>query len=227
MTEAAMIFAAGFGTRMGDLTRSRPKPLIPVAGVPLLDRAIGLVRNASIPRIVVNTHYLAGQIENHLAKTGIAISREMPDILDTGGGLRAALPLLSTDVVFTINPDVLWFGPNPLDMLRDAWNPDKMDALLMTVPLPQTHGRGGGGDFALASDGKIRRGGELVYGGAQILNTRGLSDIPDRAFSLNLLWDRMNQTGRLHLATYPGEWCDVGKPENIAEAEALLARHDV
>lgn len=222
MTQAVMIFAAGFGTRMGELTRDRPKPMIPVAGKMLIDHAIDLAAEAGITRVVANTHYLADQLHSHLAPKGVLISHEDPDILDTGGGLRAALPLLDTETVFTLNPDVLWLGPNPLTLLRTAWDPDQMDGLLMCVPLGRTHGRQGAGDFGIDETGHVIRGGDLVYGGAQILKTQGLKDIHQAAFSLNLLWDQMNAAGRLHLASYPGAWCDVGTPQGIPLAEALL-----
>ena len=217
-----MIFAAGFGTRMGQLTRTRPKPLIPVGGTALIDRALDLVRKAGIPRMVVNIHHLADQMAAHLDQTGVLLSHETPEILDTGGGLRAALPLLDTDPVFTLNPDVIWIGPNPLELLRTLWDPAQMDALLMCTPIDRTHGRVGGGDFGLSPEGRPTRGGGLVYGGAQIIKTGDLQNVPETVFSLNLLWDRMNSAGHLALAEYPGHWCDVGRPENIALAETLL-----
>lgn len=217
-----MIFAAGFGTRMGALTADQPKPMIRVAGKPLIDHALGYAEDAGIPRVVVNTHYLSEKLHAHLKPKGVLISHETDQILDTGGGLRAALPLLETDPVFTLNPDALWLGPNPLSLLRAHWDPQSMDALLLCTPLSQTYGRAGGGDFTLNPDGHITRGGDLVYGGAQIIKTSGLHDIGDQVFSLNVLWNRMNNVGRLHLAEYPGHWCDVGTPEGIPLAESLL-----
>ena len=222
-----MIFAAGFGTRMGDLTASTPKPLIRVSGKPLIDHALGYVEEAGISRIVVNTHYLAAQLHTHLQPHQIHIAHEKDQILDTGGGLRAALPLLQTDPVFTLNPDVLWLGPNPLSYLRDKWDPDQMDALLLCTPLARTHGRKGGGDFGLDEDGHIKRPGDLVYGGAQIVKTGSLESVGEPVFSMNVIWDQMNQAGRLHLAEYPGQWCDIGTPEGIPLAEALLERDGV
>jgi len=222
-----MIFAAGFGTRMGALTQSTPKPMIPVSGKPLIDHALGYVAGAGIEKVVVNTHYLAEQLHDHLKPKGIQVSHETPQILDTGGGLRAALPLLETEIVFTLNPDVLWLGRNPLALLRGQWNPDTMDALLLCTPLSRTHGRQGGGDFHVATDGQILRPGDLVYGGAQILKTDRLHDINEDVFSLNVIWDQMNDAGRLHLAEYPSEWCDVGTPEGIPLAEQLLERQRV
>ena len=128
-----MLFAAGFGTRMGELTRSRPKPLIPVAGRALLDHALDLAAGAGLSRQVVNAHYLAEQVVAHLDGRGIPVAVETPEILDTGGGLRAALPLLGPGPVFTLNTDAVWTGPNPLVTLAGAWDPARMDALLLLM----------------------------------------------------------------------------------------------
>jgi len=224
---AVMLFAAGFGTRMGALTADRPKPLIEISGRAMLDRALDLARAVAPDRIVVNTHYKAGMIADHLAGQEVALSPETPDILDTGGGLRAALPLLGTAPVYTLNPDAIWAGPNPLALLRDAWRPDEMDALLLCLPPERAHGRSGPDDFTADARGRIARGPGLVYGGAQIIRTEALAEIPERAFSLNRLWDAMIAQGRAHALTYPGQWCDVGHPGGIALAENLLERADV
>ena len=221
MPDAVMLFAAGFGTRMGALTRAQPKPLIPVGGRALIDHALDLTQKFGPLRRVVNTHYRAEQVAAHLAGSDIQISDEQPDILDTGGGLRAALPLMGAAPVFTLNTDAIWDGPNPLCLLAERWDPARMDALLLCVPLERALGRKGGGDFRL-DDGRLRRGGDLVYTGAQILRTDGLADFPQKAFSLNLCWTRMQEQGRLFGLTYPGRWCDVGHPEGIALAESLL-----
>lgn len=221
MPDAVMLFAAGFGTRMGALTRDRPKPLIEVAGKPLLDHALALT--AQVPRRVVNAHYHADQIQRHLRDTGVAVSVEEPEILDTGGGLRNALPLLGPGPVYTLNTDAIWAGPNPLDLLAGQWDPDRMDALLLCVPLSQAVGRKGGGDFALQPDGQLSRGGDLVYTGAQIVKTDRLNRAGGKAFSLNVLWNEMAGEERLFGTAYPGRWCDVGHPEGITLAEAMLA----
>lgn len=218
-----MLFAAGFGTRMGDLTRSRPKPLIKVAGRPLVDHALDLARAVEPPRIVANTHYLAPMLAKHLEPQGVILSDEQPDILDTGGGLRQAGPMLASDTVFTMNTDAIWSGPNPLALLAEHWNPDRMDALLICVPVSQTVGYLGQGDFSCDDEGRLQRGAGLVYGGAQIVRPDGLAEIPERSFSLNLLWNRIGAQGRLFGLTYPGRWCDVGHPGGITLAEELLA----
>ncbi|WP_298851430.1 nucleotidyltransferase family protein [uncultured Ruegeria sp.] len=219
---AVMLFAAGFGTRMGALTKDQPKPLIEVSGRPLIDYALDLVEDIDPVRTVANLHYHAHQLETHLSPKGVTVSREEPEILETGGGLRAALPLLATNPVFTLNTDAIWSGPNPLSLLQKAWDPTRMDALLMCVPTAQTVGHAGEGDFTADQDGRITRGPGLVYGGAQILKTDGLHAFSQTAFSLNLLWNQMRDQGRLFAVEYPGRWCDVGRPEGIALAEGLL-----
>ncbi|WP_164661523.1 nucleotidyltransferase family protein [Tropicibacter sp. Alg240-R139] len=225
MTQAphtAMLFAAGFGTRMKHLTKDRPKPMIPVAGRPLVDHTIDLARNAGIETLVANLHYLPEMLADHLTPKGVKLSWELPDILETGGGLKAALPLLGDDPVITMNTDAIWSGPNPVSQLLQAWNADTMDALLMCVPAPQALGHSGGGDFTLNAQGKLSRGGSLTYGGIQILKTDLLETIDQSAFSLNMLWDRMHDQRRLHGLSYPGRWCDVGHPDGIALAEGLI-----
>ncbi|MGR3617156.1 MAG: nucleotidyltransferase family protein [Paracoccaceae bacterium] len=227
MTLPLMIFAAGFGTRMGALTKTQPKPLIAVGGQALLDHTLNMARAVTPARIVVNTHYLADQIADHLADSDVIISNEQPTILDTGGGLRKALPLLNNETVLTSNSDAIWSGVNPMQFALDHWQPDKMDALLVCVPLAQTRGRQGAGDFSTDADGRISRGGDLVYGGVQVLKTERLSQIKEDVFSLNLLWNQMQAEGRLFAVEYPGLWCDVGHPEGIDVAKKLNRSVDV
>lgn len=218
---SAMIFAAGLGTRMGDLTRDTPKPMLHLAGRPMIDHAVDLVRGAGIARIVANTHYLAPRIEPHLHALGVTVLREEPDILETGGGLKAALPRLDGDPVVTFNPDAAWTGPNPIRALLDHWRPE-MQALLLLVPLSRARTNRTDGDFTI--DGcRITRGGNFLYTGAQILRTDRLAEIPDRAFSLNRYWDLLGQTSPLHGVVHDGGWCDIGTPEGLAEAETMLA----
>lgn len=217
-----MLFAAGFGTRMGALTANRPKPLIEVGGRALIDHALDLVTEYGPPRTVVNLHYLADRITAHLAGRDILFAHEAPEILETGGGLRAAQPLLGPGAVFTMNTDAVWRGPNPLCHLSAQWRPDKMDALLLCVPPERAVGHAGPGDFRIAPDGRAARGPGLIYSGVQILNADLLQEIDATAFSLNVVWDRMLRAGRVSAAAYPGRWCDVGRPEGIAQAEAML-----
>jgi N-acetyl-alpha-D-muramate 1-phosphate uridylyltransferase len=228
---ALMLFAAGLGTRMGNLVANCPKPLLQVGGRTLIDRALDLADQASITRKVVNLHYLGDQIATHLApRKDISLSWERDQILETGGGLRAALPLLGDGPVFTLNPDVVWAGPNPLTHLRNAWNSETMDGLLLLLPMSSVKGRDGRADFLLGPDGRIARAGSTgqhLYIGAQIIRTERLADIPDAVFSLNRLWDMMIADRRAYGLIYPGEWCDVGTPQGLTEAAAMLANANV
>ncbi len=214
-----MIFAAGLGTRMGLLTQSRPKPLIEVLGRPLIDHTLQIAEEAGLGNIVINTHYLHEMMARHLEGRSIRISHEATHLLETGGGLRHALPLLGQGPVFTINSDALWDGENPLTALKAAWDPRRMDALLMLVPRSQAIGHKGRGDFLPDEDGRLARGPGLVYSGAQITKTDLLATIPEARFSLNLIWDRMLAKGRLFGLEYRGRWCDVGHPEALEIAE--------
>ena len=214
-----MIFAAGLGTRMGALTASRPKPLLPVAGRAMIDHALDMAAEAGVERIVVNTHYLADQMSDHLSGRGVAISHE-PEILETGGGLRAALPHLGPGPVAVLNSDAIWTGRNPLTQLAEVWQGARMEALLLLRQQPMA-------DFRLDSAGRIDRGhgGEdHLYLGACIFAPDRLADVPEAKFSLNRPWDAMIAAGTAYGVVHQGGWCDVGRPDGIAEAERLL--HD-
>ncbi len=224
---ALMLFAAGFGTRMGALTATRPKPLIKVAGKPLIGHALDLAQAAGADPIVVNLHYLGEQLAAHLAGHQVQLSWERDTILETGGGLRQALPLLGADPVLTLNSDAIWTGGNPIDQLDAAWHGPAMSALLMLLPHEAALGHGARADFAMDTAGRIRRhpGDDtpgFIYLGVQVIRTEGLAMIPDRVFSLNLLWDLMIAEGRAFGLVHQGGWCDVGRPESIAVAEAML-----
>jgi N-acetyl-alpha-D-muramate 1-phosphate uridylyltransferase len=226
-----MIFAAGFGTRMGALTADLPKPLIRVADKPLVDHALGVAKAAGVPRIVVNTHYRADQMAAHLAGRKVTISHEREQILETGGGLKAALPLLGRGPVAILNSDGIWTGANPLLQLAAAWDGARMEALLLLLPLEKTVAHGPKGDFRLDAQGRLSRGAggeDHVYIGAQIINPARVAATPDAAFSLNRTWTGMIAAGTAYGLIHDGAWCDVGQPEGIAEAERLLhsARHD-
>ncbi|MEL6883320.1 MAG: nucleotidyltransferase family protein [Pseudomonadota bacterium] len=222
-----MLFAAGFGTRMRPLTDNCPKPLIQVAGRALIDHALDMARSAGITRIVANLHYLPDQIEAHLTGTKVVTVREEPEILETGGGLRNALPQLGSDTVLTLNTDAIWEGPNPITALLAQWSPDRMDALLTCVPVANTGGYTGTGDFSVATDGRLTRGPGYVYGGLQIMKTDRLRTLPDAAFSLNVVWNEMASDKRLFGCAYDGQWCDVGNPGGIVQAEMMMKKTDV
>lgn len=219
-----MLFAAGFGTRMGALTKDRPKPLIPVGGKALLDHALDLCTADLVTRRVINLHYRGQQIAQHLAGCDVTLSAEDP-ILETGGGLRAALPLLDGNPVMVLNTDAVWTGQNPLAELARAWDDTRMDALLLVSTLQSATGHKGTGDFLMDAEGRLTRAKGapgVVYLGAQILRTDRLAAVPQPVFSLNLLWDQMIAEGRAFGLVHQGGWCDVGQPESIPLAEALL-----
>lgn len=222
MTLPVMILAAGFGTRMGALIADRPKPLIEVAGRALLDHARTAAAVGGGP-IAVNAHYRADQIAAHLAGTDVHILHETPDILDSGGGVRNALGVLGDGPFATLNSDNVWAGPEPLEVLRHSWDPDRMDALLLLVPEDRAVGRQEGGDFARGVDGALRpdKSGE-VYTGAQILGQGVVSRWPEGVFSMWEIWRAALAEGRLFGCVYPGLWADVGHPAGIALAEAML-----
>lgn len=215
-----MVFAAGLGRRMGALTRDRPKPLIEVAGRALIDGALDLAADAGAAPVVVNAHHHAALLRAHLRGRDVLIADESDRLLETGGGLRAALPLLGPGPVWTLNCDAAWTGPNPLLALDAAWGAG-MEALLLLVPCDRATGHAGG-DFDMGPDGRLARGARFVYTGAQILRTEGLATIPEDVFSLNLLWTAAAARGGLHGLVHAGGWCDVGHPGAIALAEAML-----
>ena len=220
-----MIFAAGFGTRMGALTKSVPKPLIPVAGKPLIEHALSVARSAGVGKIVVNLHYLGDQIAVHLAGQDIALSWERGEILETGGGLRAALPLLGDGPVLLLNSDAVWTGENPLTQLLAAWDASKMDALLLLAHRADALCHTGAGDFLIDPVGRLSRANGRaapIYLGAQILNPATLAEMPQNAFSLGLIWDKLIAQGRAYGTFHSGGWCDVGTPDGIEIAERLL-----
>jgi len=223
-----MIFAAGRGVRLGPLTEAMPKPLISVFGQTMLDRALALVDAAGISHKVINTCYLGHLIAEHLSgRQDITILREKGDALETGGGLKNARPFLGAAPVFTLNPDAIWTGANPLMQLRDLWRPEKMGALLSLVPLEQVPEQHGAGDFQMDKNGRIRRfhGGDgpvFIYTGAQIIDPGITSSVPDNRFSLNVLWDLLIAKGRLFGCVHPGGWADMGTLKGLSRAETLL-----
>lgn len=216
-----MLFAAGKGTRMAPLTDDRPKPMVEVAGRPLVDHALDLVRAAGLRRVVANTHYRPKTLEAHLAARNVRISRE-PALLDTGGGLRKALPLLGPGPVVTLNCDAVWRGGNPIADLLAAWQPGQMEALLALIHPKNAIGHPGAGDFRIDAQGRLSRGPGMIYTGAQILATDRLAAVAAPAFSLNRIWDEMAAKGRLFGVTFKGRWCDVGQPDSVRLAEAML-----
>ena len=227
----AMVLAAGLGLRMRPLTLERPKPLVELQGRTLLDRALDRLAATGVKRTVVNTHYLAEMIERHLAgREGIVLSPE-EDRLETGGGVARALPHLGEEPFFVINSDAVWRdGPVPaLARLAAAWDAARMDVLLMLQPVGRAEGYSGPGDYYCAADGALRRRDEdetapFLFAGVQILHPRIFRDLPEGPFSLNLLYDRAQDAGRLYGLQHDAEWFHVGTPEDLARTEAALAR---
>lgn len=216
----AMVFAAGRGTRMRPLTDDRPKALVQVAGRALIDHALDQV--AGLSPVVVNAHHHADLLEDHLAGRDVRVSREAV-LLETGGGLRAARALLGPGPVMTINADMAWTGPRAADTLRAAWDPARMDGLLLLVGL-ERRAEPGRWAFAMDADGRLSRADNgLDYAGAGILRADALDRIEGPVFSLREAWPPMMDAGRLFGVIHPGGWADVGRPEAIAPAEAMLA----
>tara|TARA_B100000780_G_scaffold270211_1_gene229742 strand:+ start:244 stop:903 length:660 start_codon:yes stop_codon:yes gene_type:complete len=217
-----MLFAAGFGTRMKHLTADQPKPLVKVSGKALIDHTLEIARGIAPETILANLHYLPHMLVEHLADTGVQTILETPEILETGGGLRNALPILGDAPVITMNTDTIWSGPNPVKMVLDAWNPSQMDALLVCVPVSKTVGYSGNGDFEIDANSRLLRGNSSVYGGVQIIKTDRLAAVSETAFSLNVIWNQMLKDERLFGINYTGNWCDVGHPDGIKLAEGML-----
>jgi MurNAc alpha-1-phosphate uridylyltransferase len=229
----AMIMAAGLGKRMRPLTATRPKPLIEVNGKALLDHVLEKLRVAGVRKVVVNVHYLADALEAHLSSREygleVAISDERKQLMETGGGLIKALPLIDDDPFLALNSDNLWIdGPaDTIKLLASQWDDAKMDALLLLVPQARALNNKGMGDFHMDRAGRIRRRershvAPFVFTGIQIASKRLLRDSPDGPFSTNLLWDRAIEEGRAFGAVHQGLWFDVGTPQSIPITEAAL-----
>lgn len=221
---ACMILAAGFGTRMRELTQTRPKPLIAVGGRALIDHALDIATQAGCAPIVVNAHYHADQIKAHLAGRNVIVLTETPDILDSGGGIANALPHLG-DRFFTLNSDAIFTGANPLVRLAQAWNDATMSGLMLTQERARATARQGGGDLDIDPSGHVtfaKTPQGDVYTGAQMLRAAAFAQAPKGAFSLRVIWDDLAAQKRLFAIRHGGGWADVGYPEAIAQAEALL-----
>lgn len=216
-----LFFAAGLGTRMGVMTADRPKPLIKVAGKPLIDHALDLADQANTGTKVVNLHYRGDMIKEHLSDQAILFSDESDVLLETGGGLRKALPLLGDNPVLTMNTDAVWQGPNPVQHILQAWQPN-MEALLLIVEKHNVFGHLGNGDFRIDANGHLHRAPEAIYTGLQIIRTDVLAKINETAFSMNVAWNIIAARRGLFGTTYDGQWCDVGQPTSISAAERML-----
>ena len=231
-SDTAMVMAAGLGTRMRPLTETLPKPMVRVAGKPLIDHALDRLAEAGIARAVVNVHHFPEAVEGHLSdriRPSVTISDERALLLETGGGMVKAQGQLP-DPFFCVNSDNVWID-GPRDAFRelsDAWDPAQMDALLLLVAHTGARNFAGKGDFHMDGGGRLsrRRSGRIapfVFTGIQLVAKRLLRDAPQGPFSTNVLWDRAIGEGRLYGAAFTGQWFEVGNPEAIAPTEAALA----
>jgi MurNAc alpha-1-phosphate uridylyltransferase len=229
----AMILAAGIGKRMRPITATVPKPLVEVGGRALIDYGLDRLERAGVETAVVNVHYLADLVRVHVGKRKkpkVVISDEREKLLDTGGGVAKALPLLGDEPFYVINSDSFWIeGPRPnLDWLAGGWHGDRMDALLLLASTVRSVGYHGRGDFRMDPAGRLSRRPErevapFAYAGAAILHPRLFADCPAGAFSLNRLFDRAIEADRLFGVRMDGVWLHVGTPETIGEAELSIA----
>lgn len=226
----AMILAAGRGKRMRPLTATTPKPLIEVNGRALIDHGLDRLALAGVKSCVVNVHYLADLVEVHVRRRNdmdILISDERNMLLDTGGGIKKALPLLGPDPFFQLNSDTAYWieGVKPnLEHMIDAWDASRMDALLLVAETVKAVGYNGRGDFEMAKDGGLSRRPErgvtpFAYAGAALLHPRFFEDAPDGVFSMNVLFDRAIENGRLFGVQMEGVWLHIGTPDAIRDAE--------
>jgi len=233
-SDTAMLMAAGLGKRMRPLTATTPKPLVRVAGRPLIDRALDRLEEAGVAKAVVNVHYLADAIEAHLGarqrQPAIAFSDEREHLLETGGGMvKAATDGLLPDPFFACNADSVWLdGPrNAFADLTARWDPERMDALLLVVTHARAYNFDGSGDFYMDGSGQLRRKlpgriAPFIYTGIQLVSQRLLRDAPEGKFSTNILWDRAIAEGRLFGVAFTGQWYEVGTPAHIRPTEEAL-----
>jgi MurNAc alpha-1-phosphate uridylyltransferase len=228
----AMVMAAGKGTRMQPLTDTMPKPMVPFMGRPLIDHVLDRLEEAGIEEVIVNSHHFADMLEAHVARRTsprIVLSDERAELLDTGGGAKKALPLLGDDPIITFNSDSVWDeaeGEN-LRKLIAAFDPARMDALLMIADVKHTIGFTGRGDFNMDADGRLTRRGKdesvvNMFAGVQVIKPQLFADGPSGAFSTNLIWDRLIEKGRLFGHRMLGTWMHVGTPEDLKSAETFM-----
>jgi N-acetyl-alpha-D-muramate 1-phosphate uridylyltransferase len=228
----AMLLAAGLGTRMKPLTDTKPKPLIEVGGRTLVDRVLDKLATQGVTRAVVNVHHFADQMTAHLSKRKdieIIVSDERDLLLETGGGVIKALPLLGDDPFFVVNTDVTWAtaGDTTFRRMAEAYNPETMDALLLLADMGATLGFRGQGDFYLAHDGQLVRRGDrptapYVFAGTHITRAELLRGYKPEPFSANIYWNAMGRAGRLYGTVMSPFWMHVGDPAGRDEAEARL-----
>lgn len=231
-TAQAMVLAAGFGKRMRPITDRMPKPLVPVAGKPMLDHVLDKLAAAGFGQVVVNSHYLGQMIVDHVKdrKAPEVLVSPEDDLLETGGGVKKALPMLDREAILIANADVFWTeGSEPLfDRLIDGFDPEHMDALLALFPVSGAFGYDGAGDFFWQIDGRLKRRGDApaapyFFTGVQVLSPRLFEDTPDGAFSLNVVYDKALAAGRCYGLVHDGRHFHIGTPEALDAAGPVIA----
>jgi MurNAc alpha-1-phosphate uridylyltransferase len=236
LPKTAMVMAAGYGKRLRPLTDTVPKPMVKVLGRPMIDVVLDRLAAAGVARAVINLHHLGAVIREHLkARKDIEIVySEEPEILETGGGTKRALPLLGPDPFFVVNAKIIWLNgrEDALHRLARAWDPDRMDSLLLLQATVTAIGYDGKGDFLLDPEGRLKRRPEwevapFLYSGINITHPRLFEASPDGAFSVNVLWDRAIEQGRLHGIRHDGEWYHVSTPQHLREVERELGFHGI
>ncbi len=234
----AMVLAAGLGTRLRPITNTMPKPLVPVAGKPMIDYTLDALKEAGVERAVVNVHHFADQMEAHLKSydgLDILISDERDGLMNNGGGIVKGLTQLGRDTIFVMNADLFWVGETPgepgnLEKLAAFFDPQTMDMAMLCVRIEHTTGHNNVNDFSIGPDGKLTRfrddqSNPVVYAGAFAMKPEFLDDAPDDAFNINIYFDKAIARGRLFGMMMTGEWITVGTPEALPQAEAVIARH--
>jgi MurNAc alpha-1-phosphate uridylyltransferase len=231
-----MVMAAGYGTRLRPLTDTVPKAMVKVLGRPMIDVVLDRLAAAGVERAVINLHHLGEVIRDHLKsrKDIEIVYSEEKEILETGGGTKKALPLLGSDPFFVVNAKIIWLNgrEDALHRLAKAWDPERMDSLLLLQPTVTAIGYDGPGDFLMDQEGRLKRRPEwevapFLYSGVNITHPRLFEASPDGAYSVNILWDRAIEQGRLSGIRHDGEWYHVSTPHHLREVERELGFHGI
>ena len=234
--KSAMVMAAGYGTRLRPLTDKVPKAMVKVLGRPMIDVVLDRLAAAGVERAVINLHHLGEVIRDHLKtrKDIEIVYSEEQEILETGGGTKKALPLLGNDPFFVVNAKIIWLNgrEDALHRLAKAWDPERMDSLLLLQPTVTAIGYDGPGDFLMDQDGILKRRPEwgvapFLYSGVNITDPRLFEASPDGAYSVNMLWNRAIEQGRLAGIRHDGEWYHVSTPQHLREVERELGFHGI
>jgi MurNAc alpha-1-phosphate uridylyltransferase len=236
LPKSAMVMAAGYGTRLRPLTDTVPKAMVKVLGRPMIDVVLDRLVAAGVERAVINLHHLGEVIRDHLKsrKDIEIVYSEEKEILETGGGTKKALPLLGPDPFFVVNAKIIWLNgrEDALHRLAKAWDPARMDSLLLLHPTVTAIGYDGPGDFLMDQEGRLLRRPEwevapFLYSGVNITHPRLFEASPDGAYSVNILWNRAIEQGRLSGIRHDGEWYHVSTPQHLREVERELGFHGI